>query len=214
MSKSARPSTLDAAAMARGLRWLARRDPDLGRILEDYGPPRMWWRAPGFPSLVYIILEQMVSLASAKAVYERLRVAASPLSPARLLELDDATLRAAGFSRQKTASVRDLARALVEGRLNLKALEVMSDEEVRAELLQVKGIGRWTADIYLLRSLRRTDVWPAGDLALAVAAERVKRLPARPTPRELDALGESWRPWRSVAARLLWQFYLHAPKRR
>jgi DNA-3-methyladenine glycosylase II len=171
----------------------------------------MWAREPGFPTLIHIILEQQVSLASARAAFDRLLVAASPLTPARFLELDDATLKTIGFSRQKTAYGRELAQTILGGRLNLAELETQDDATVRSELMAIKGIGPWTSDIYLLVALRRPDVWPSGDLALAAAAQGVKQLATRPTPDELDALGKNWRPWRAVAARLLWHYYLSNP---
>jgi DNA-3-methyladenine glycosylase II len=170
----------------------------------------MWGREPGFSTLLHIILEQQVSLASARAAHNKLLEIASPLTPGGFLELDDATLKAAGFSRQKTSYARELANSLVEGRLDLDALRESDDDTVRSELLKIKGIGRWTADIYLLMVLRRPDIWPSGDLALAVAAHSVKRLRSRPTPQEMNAIGEAWRPWRAVAARILWHYYLSA----
>jgi len=202
------PTPLTAQTFKSGLRALSRRDPALSRIVKDFGPPPMWNRRPGFPTLLHIILEQQVSLASARAAFDRLRAAASPLTPARFLELDDATLKAIGFSRQKTAYGRHLAQSIVNGHFRLAALNRMDDATARAELLKLKGIGPWTADIYLLMALRRPDVWPSGDLALALAVQRVKRLPSRPTPDELDAIGAAWRPWRAVAARVLWHYYL------
>jgi DNA-3-methyladenine glycosylase II len=168
----------------------------------------MWNRRPGFSTLLHIILEQQVSLASARAAFDRLRAAASPLTPARFLEFDDAQLKAIGFSRQKTAYGRHLAQSLMEGHFKLTALKKMDDATARAELLKLKGIGPWTADIYLLMALRRPDVWPSGDLALAVAVQKVHRLPARPTPDELEEVGAAWRPWRAIAARVLWHYYL------
>ena len=202
------PTLLTDETLATGLRFLSKRDPDLARILQELGPPPIWDRAPGFPTLVHIILEQQVSLASARAAYDRLLAAASPLTPARFLQLDDSTLRAIGFSRQKTAYCRHLARAIEQGDLRLNVLETMDDAAVRAELIKIKGIGPWTADIYLLMSLRRPDVWPSGDLALAAAVQRVKKLAVRPTVSELEAVATNWRPWRAVAARLLWHYYL------
>lgn len=193
---------------------LSRRDRDLARVVERYGAPRVWGREPGFASLVHIMLEQQVSLASALAAYERLVASVPALTPENFLRLDDATLRAAYFSRQKTAYVRDLARRVVAGELDLDGLAAMTDDEARAELMRVKGIGPWTADVYLLRALMRPDAWPAGDLALIIAAQRVKRLRERPTHERMERLAERWRPWRAVAARILWQFYLHAPKAR
>jgi DNA-3-methyladenine glycosylase II len=203
------PTSLTEETFAQGLHFLSDRDPDLAQIQTKFGPPPMWARAPGFSTLILIILEQQVSLASARAAYDRLRKAASPLTPVRFLELDDATLKAIGFSRQKTAYGRSLAKALVDGHLNLVKLTMMPDTKVRAELIKVKGIGPWTADIYLLMALRRPDIMPSADLALLTAAQKVKRLVSRPTPDELNALSKNWKPWRSVAARILWHYYLN-----
>jgi len=200
--------TLTKETFRRGLRFLSRRDPDLKRILNDLGPPPLWARQPGFPTLIHIILEQQVSLASARAAMDRLRAAASPLTPSRFLEFDNATLKTIGFSRQKTAYGRHLAQSILKGQLNLAALTKMDDETARTELLKIRGIGSWTANIYLLMALRRPDILPSGDLALAVAAQQVKRLKARPTQDELEKLGVAWRPWRAVAARVLWHYYL------
>ena len=201
---------LDKHSYRKGLAELAGRDADLGRVLYELGPPPMWDRKPGFPTLVHIILEQQVSLASARSCFDMLLAVLDDLTPALLLELDDDTLKRAGFSRQKTDYVRILAGALDGGELDLDGLADLPDEEVRERLMHLKGIGRWTADIYLLMALGRPDVWPVGDLALVVAAQRVKDLKARPSPQEFEALGDAWRPWRSVAARLLWHHYLSA----
>ena len=205
---------LNEAALARGLRFLSKGDADMARILAEIGPPPMWAREAGFPTLLHIILEQQVSLASARAAYERLRAACRPLTPERFLQLDDHTLKRIGFSRQKTAYGRNLARSILEGRLNLAALGALDDAAARSELTKVKGIGHWTADIYLLMALGRPDIWPCGDLALAVAVQRVKGLASRPNPQELEALGAAWQPWRAVAARLLWHYYLTSHKGR
>ena len=183
-------------------------DPDLGSVLAEHGPPPMWSRKPGFATLVHIILEQQVSLASAKAAFDRLRQAVPRLTPAEFLKLDSNGLKRIGFSRQKSRYCRGIAEALVDGSLSLKRLEKSNDQAARAELLQITGIGRWTADIYLLMALRRPDVWPSGDLALARAAQQVKRLESRPSESELAALGKTWKPWRAVAARILWHHYL------
>lgn len=208
MHQDTTPMFLTEAAFAYGLGYLTGCDPDLASIVKDFGPPPMWAREPGFHTLIYIILEQQVSLASAKAAYERLVAAVSPLTPERFLELSDAELKAIGFSRQKTAYGRNLARTVIDGGLDIDALGSMDDAAVRDELMKVKGIGRWTADIYLLMVLRRPDIWPAGDLALAVAAQRIKGLSHRPGPQELTTIGMDWQPWRAVAARLLWHYYL------
>jgi DNA-3-methyladenine glycosylase II len=201
------PSPLTESALADACRALAQIDPDLGRVHAEFGTPPLWGRAPGFATLIHIILEQQVSLASARAAMDRLLAAANPLTPERLLEFDDAEMKAIGFSRQKMGYARLLALAILDG-FDLDGLAKMGDDEVRAALIAQKGIGRWSADIYLLMALRRPDVWPRGDLALVVAAQRVKRLPSRPSPEEFEALGDAWRPHRAAAARLLWWHYL------
>lgn len=202
------PKRLTRASLARGSAALAEVDADLAHVARTYGTPPMWEREEGFATLVLIILEQQVSLASALAAFERLRTAASPVTPETFLGFDDAQLRAFGFSRQKALYCRLLARAVVEGELDLTKLASLDDDAVRAELTKLKGVGPWTAEVYLLRALLRPDAWPAGDLALQLAVRELKRLPARPTSIELDALAEAWRPWRAVAARLLWLHYL------
>ena len=173
------------------------------------GPPPLWPREEGFHSLIRIILEQQVSLSSAKAAYDRLSAAASPLTPDRFLHLNDLELKTIGFSRQKTAYGRNLAHSILQGELDLKALRTMDDESVRSELMKIKGIGHWTADIYLLMVLRRPDVLPRGDVALAVAMQRIKGMLNRPGLEEMDEISADWMPWRAVAARLLWHYYLN-----
>jgi DNA-3-methyladenine glycosylase II len=202
------PVQLTHETLAHGVRQLAKRDPHLAAIVKQYGHPPMWGRKPGFATLIHIILEQQVSLASARAAFNKLRATISPVTPRRFLALSDTELKTIGFSRQKTAYARYLANAILERRFNPRLLESLDDDSVRASLIELKGIGRWTSDIYLLMCLRRPNVWPAGDLALAVAAQHIKQLPTRPTPAELDALAEAWHPWRAVAARLLWHYYL------
>jgi DNA-3-methyladenine glycosylase II len=200
---------LTVESFAYGLGYLADADPDLGQIVKDLGPPPLWSRKPGFPTLLYIILEQQVSLASAKAAYDRLLSTISPLTPASFLTLDDVTLKTIGFSRQKMTYGRHLAQAISTGQLSLTTLDTLDDTTARAILMEMKGIGPWTADIYLLMALRRPDIWPSGDLALRVATQQVKRLHALPTPEVLEEMSMIWKPWRAVAARLLWHYYLH-----
>ena len=187
---------------------LAERDADLAGIVDRYGVPPLWDRPPGFATLVHIVLEQQVSLASARAAFDRLVSATDPLTPERFLRLTDAELLAIGFSRQKARYGRALATALTDGTLDLDALSALDDDEVQRELEAIPGIGRWTSTIYLLMVLGRPDVWPVGDIALATAVREAKGLPDRPGPEELTVLGEAWRPWRSVAARLFWHDYL------
>lgn len=203
---------LNEKSLRRAVRQLAARDADLNAIVARYGDPPLWAREASFATLVHIILEQQVSLASAKAAFDRLQVALGSVEPHGLLMLDDTALKTIGFSRQKTRYARLLAEAVLAGQLDLAHLATLDDDGARAALKQLKGIGDWTADIYLLMALGRPDVWPKGDLALVVAAQRVKQLPARPAPAEFEALGESWRPWRAVAARLLWHHYLSERK--
>ena len=193
---------------------LAERDPDLTRVLDRLGPLSLWDREPGFPTLVHIILEQQVSLASAKAAFDKLVVRIAPLEPAPFLDLDDTELKAIGFSGQKGRYCRELAKAVLGGSLDLDDLVSLTDDEVRHELMKVTGIGRWTADIYLLMALGRSDVWPRGDLALLKAVQDIKGFAEPPTAVEFEALGETWRPLRSVAARMLWNHYLHPPAAR
>jgi DNA-3-methyladenine glycosylase II len=187
---------------------LVQRDADLARIVEIYGRPPLWVREPGFPTLVYIILEQQVSLASARAAFERLRAAVKPLTPKGFLKLTDAELLRIGFSRQKALYTRLLAESLVRRHFDLRYLQDLHDDAARKMLIAFKGIGGWTADIYLLSALRRPDIWPTGDLALATAVQEVKRLRKRPSPEKLEKLSKPWRPWRAVAARLFWHAYL------
>jgi len=202
------PVPLTEETFALALQVLSECDPDIAGILRDVGEPPMWVREEGFATLVRIILEQQVSLASADAAFGRLLAAVSPLAPAGFLQLDDAALKAIGFSRQKAAYSRLLAAAIAEGRFEPDALPMMDDDAARAELVKLKGIGPWSADIYLLMALRRPDAWPTGDLALGQAVQKAKRLSSCPTPRELESLGEAWRPWRAVAARVFWHYYL------
>ncbi len=202
------PSTLNETSLAVAAKKLAASDLDLARIVTAHGLPPLWERAPGFATLVYIILEQQVSLASAKAAFQRLQATLGHITPDNFLTLNNAELKAIGFSRQKTLYAQLLAEAILDRQIDLEALLALPDDEVRTTLKQLKGIGDWTADIYLLMALGRPDIWPRGDLALVVAMQKLKQLPARPTAEEFALLGEDWKPLRAVAARMLWHFYL------
>jgi DNA-3-methyladenine glycosylase II len=202
-------TALDDALLLRAVDELAARDPALAGVVARFGPPPMWAREPGFPTLVLLILEQQVSLASARAAFDRLLVrTGSPVTPGALLALSDAELLAAGFSRQKTRYARALATAVGDGSLDIEALAALDDDGVDAALTALPGIGPWTATIYRLMVLRRPDAWPVHDIALAQAYAEVHELATRPRADELDALAEGWRPWRAVAARILWHHYL------
>ncbi|TFG97474.1 MAG: DNA-3-methyladenine glycosylase 2 family protein [Calditrichales bacterium] len=199
---------LDQDRFQEAIDFLVAKDPDLETIVANYGPPPMWEREPGFPTLVHIILEQQVSLASAKAAFSKLLNLAPELTPAQFLTYDDVILKKVGFSRQKTRYCRNLALAIMDGSLPLDQLPKMNNQSVLEVLTRITGIGRWTADIYLLMALKRTDAWPGGDLALAIAIHEIKNLPARPSLADLDEMGKQWQPYRSVAARILWHHYL------
>jgi len=201
-----RPLTQKSLALAA--RELAARDQTLAAIHAAHGDPPLWRRATGFPTVVHIILEQQVSLSSAKSMLVRLETAIQPFTAEKFIELGDGYLRSLGVTRQKSAYLIDLAAAIVNGELSFEKLARMSDDEARVTLTRVKGIGSWSADVYLLMAMGRADIWPAGDLALAVAMKDLKGLPHRPGPDELERLAENWRPHRAVAARMLWQYYL------
>ena len=199
-------------SLAHGARALGRVDADLAGVLSRHGTPPLWGREPGFATLVQIILEQQVSLASGRAAFERVLHATGRMTPARVARLSERRLRGAGLTRQKAEYVRGLALAVVRGALDLGAIAAMDDEAAHAELTKVRGIGPWSANIYLLMALGRRDVWPSHDLALAGAMREVKRLRRMPTPERQLAISEPWRPWRAVAARILWHHYLSTPR--
>ena len=207
---AAQPSQvlLSEECFAHAVGELKQRDADLAVVVARHGTPRLWVREPGFPTLVYIILEQQVSLASARALYQRLQEAVRPFTPGRFLKLTEEQMRRLGFSRQKTHYTRLLAEAIRGKQFALHKLHELEDELARQQLIAQKGIGNWTADIYLLSALRRPDIWPVGDLALATAVQEVKRLRKRPSPEKLEKMSIPWRPWRAVAARLFWHAYL------
>jgi DNA-3-methyladenine glycosylase II len=199
---------LTPQTLAEAVQTLAARDEALAASVARFGVPPMWEREPSFGTLVHLILEQQVSLASALAAYRRLETASGGTpEPASFLTFDDEELRAIGFSRQKARFARDLAAALADG-FDLGALANLDDDGVRAALTGLRGVGRWTADVYLTMCLLRPDVWPLGDRALAVGAAEALSLDAVPGQRDLTVLAERWRPFRAVAARVCWNHYL------
>lgn len=197
------PDLLDTAC-----RDLAGRDRALRTLLDRNGVPPLWPRDPGFPTLVRLILEQQVSLASGAAAFRRLEARLGGVDPARFLLLDDTELRTVGFSRQKARYVRLLAGALLDGDLDLSALDRLDDEAAATELLRLTGVGPWTAANYLLFAHRRPDVWPTGDRALVVSLGRALARDEPPSYADADVMAKGWRPWRAVAARVLWHDYL------
>jgi DNA-3-methyladenine glycosylase II len=185
---------LTDASLAVATLELASRDEDLARIVQRHGQPPLWDRPPGFGTLVHLILEQQVSIASAQAAFDRLTLRIGAPAPVAILRLADAELLAIGFSRQKAAYVRDLALLVDEGRLDIDGLAGLDDREACGRLIAVKGIGAWTANTYLLMALLRPDVWPAADMALAAAVADVRGFAARPGPDEIESIGQAWRP--------------------
>ncbi len=184
-------------------------DPDLAAIETAAGPLPWRIRPPGFPGLLQAIVGQQISNQAAAAIWGRLRALPGALDPGTLAALSDEALRGVGLSRPKVAHARALAAAFLDGRLDAAAIALMDDAAAVATIAAVRGLGPWTAEIYLLFALGREDVFPAGDLALAAAAADIKRLPVRPDPRTLRALAAAWQPARGLAARLLWHHWRH-----
>lgn len=202
------PTRLTKASLVEGVSALSVLDARLAAVADRFGPPPLWARRPGFATLVQIVLEQQISLASARATYARLGDRFGEVSAPRLATASEAEVRAAGVTRQKASYCVGLARLVEDGDLDLPGLGRLPDDAVRERLMAVRGVGKWTADIYLLMALRRPDVWPDGDLALVSAAYQVLRLRRRPDAERMRRLARRWRPWRAVAARLLWHHYL------
>jgi DNA-3-methyladenine glycosylase II len=200
--------TLNEKKLAAVCKELSNTDSDLAYVFQTYGTPPLWAREAGFPTLIHIILEQQVSLASALSAFNKLREKLGEITPEKVLKLTDEELKACYFSRQKTVYARELAKAVLDGSLDLKALEKLTDADAKAELKKIKGIGEWTSDIYLLMALLRVDVMPKGDLALHVAYKKLKNLDRVPHAEEFQQIAERWKPFRAAAARLLWHFYL------
>jgi len=201
-----RPAPLTAESLVAVTKTLARKDEGLRRIYRAHGVPPMWARRPGFTTLLQIIIEQQVSLVSARSMVKRLTAGIQPFTPERFIELNEPYLRSLGLTRQKSHYCVQLAQAFEEGRL--ARVGRMSDEEAHAALVSIKGIGTWSANVYLLMALKRPDIWPNGDVALATAAGKLLQMPVRPSFDELEEIAEAWRPYRSVAARMLWHYYL------
>ncbi len=200
---------LNQERLAEASNSVALLDKDMARILADHGTPPLWSRKPGFVTLVRIILEQQVSLSSADAMYHRLIDHIEPLTHKTVLAAGAPFLRSFGITRQKATYFINVAEAIQKGNLDLAGLAKESDETAVEQLTAIKGIGPWTAKIYLLMALRRPDVWPVGDIALATAIKNLKRLPARPTQPELSNIAKAWCPHRATAARMLWHYYLN-----
>jgi DNA-3-methyladenine glycosylase II len=199
---------LDEDAFTLGAQLLASEDESLARLVDRWGVPVFWQRRPGFPTLVLLILEQQVSLESGAAMYRRLAGVVDAVTPESLIEVGPTRLREIGVTRQKTEYLLELARQVIEGEIDLAALETDPVEQARSKLVQIKGIGSWTADAYLLSAGRRPDMWPVGDRALQVGVGEALGMRNVPDEEELEIIAEPWRPIRAVAARLIWHAYL------
>lgn len=187
---------------------LGMRDPELKYILQTYSYPPMWTRPNTFETLIHIILEQQISLASALSALNKLRERLITITPKALLTLTDEELKACYFSRQKTIYVRSLATAIRTKQLVLKELETLSNDEVRNKLTALKGIGNWTTDVYLMFVLRRTDIFPVGDLAAVNALKNIKKLTQDTKQEKIFEITAQWQPYRTVATMILWHHYL------
>lgn len=187
---------------------LAAKDAGLKAIIKEYGHPPMWTRPNTFQTLVLTILEQQVSLAAAYAAFKKLQEKIGYVTPSKLLQLTDEEMRACYFTRQKMGYARGLAKAIVKRKINLKKLALLPDEEVRAILIQLKGIGHWTIDVYLMHALQRTDLFPLGDIALVNSLKEIKGLPKDVSKEKMLALAAPWRPYRTIASMILWHSYI------
>jgi DNA-3-methyladenine glycosylase II len=208
-----KPSVLDERALARAVSALARTEPRFAQIVKRHGTPPLWPREPGFETLVLLMLEQQVSLAQARAMYARILGATGTVTPTNVATLGESGLRALGVTRQKSAYLAALALQLERKSLDLDALTSLNDVEAGVVLDALHGVGPWTAQCYLLFALRRSDVFPAADLALMEAVRGLWKLRARPTPEALALRARAWSPHRAAAARLLWHHYLSERRR-
>jgi DNA-3-methyladenine glycosylase II len=205
------PITLDAANLKKAMRHLAKVDPDLGRAIKEVGHPELRIVPSGFGGLMRSICGQQISVHAARSIWLRLEAAVPSMEPADFLKLTDEDLRAVGFSGSKMKYGRSLATDIVEGRISFDTLHTLDDAAAIKMLTQAKGIGPWTAEIYLMFAHGRPDIMPSLDLGLWVAAQHLKKLRTRPTPERLLKLAEQWRPWRSAAALLLWHYRRNMP---
>jgi DNA-3-methyladenine glycosylase II len=187
---------------------LAKKDSHLKKIISIHGYPPMWTRKPNFETLIHIILEQQVSLASARAALNKLKEKIGVINPENLLRLSDDEMRACYFSRQKMVYARHLATSIVNGELSLKNIRRLPDDEIRVELKKIKGIGDWTVDVFLLMGLQRSDIFPTGDLAMMNSLKNNKQLPRDTATEAILLMAEHWKPHRSIASMIFWHSYL------
>lgn len=201
---------LNNASLLKAALYLTKRDKDLDRIFKSDGVPPLWARYPGFKTLIKIILEQQVSLASGAAIYKKVANSIDPFTPEHIEELGTSYLRGLGVTRQKSSYIINIANAINNGDIDLKSLNKLNNDSVKEKLMKIKGIGSWSANIYLLMALRRPDIWPAGDIALENTIRNLKKLRMNTSSEKISKVAEKWIPFRSVAARMLWHHYLSA----
>lgn len=199
---------IDHRTLDEGVRYLTGIEPSFAAVISKFGMPPLWRRPPGFATLILIILEQQVSLQSARAAFDRLQAKMGKITIDGFLRLNDSELKAVGFSRQKAGYCRELALRIRDNTLDLEHLEYLDTADVIASLSRIKGIGQWTARSYLIMALGRPDIWPCGDLALRKAYSALNRLPEVVHDTLMTTVAEKWKPWRAVAARILWHYYL------
>jgi DNA-3-methyladenine glycosylase II len=199
---------LNNASLLKAVLYLSKKDKDLDKIFKSDGVPPLWARRPGFKTLIKIVLEQQVSLASGAAVYKKVAKSINPLTPEHIEELGINYLRGLGVTRQKSSYILNIAREINNGDIDLKSLNKLKDHLVKEKLTKIKGIGSWTANIYLLMALRRPDIWPIGDIALENTVRSLMKLRKIYSSEKISKIAENWIPFRSVAARMLWHHYL------
>jgi DNA-3-methyladenine glycosylase II len=198
---------LTVRTLKSSLRRLAERDAHVAAAVERYGFPALRRRPPGFEALLRAIVAQQISIQAAASIWKRIEAAVAPLTAEAYCAVSEEMLRACGLSRQKLAYARSLAELVRSGEVPLDRFDELDDEEAIASLVKIKGVGRWTAEIYLMFALGRRDMWPVDDLGLVVGMQRMKNLRRRPDKKRMLRLGEPWRPWRSAGAHLLWHYF-------
>ncbi len=189
--------------------WLASQDNKLANILSQYGVPELILRPEGFRTLVFIVIEQQISLQAARKIFERLESRLKKVNPETVFNTSAEVMKTIGLNRQKINTLHELSSRVINREIDLNQLQFMDDEDVRKVLVSIKGIGNWTADIYLLEALNRPDILPSTDLALARCIQKIWGLEKRPDREIIVKMALRWRPWRSYAVRLIWTAYLN-----
>jgi len=187
---------------------LARKDKHLKKVIKQYDYPPLWSRVASFATLIHIILEQQVSLASAKAAFLKLEAKIGHITPEKIMQLSDEEMKACYFSRQKIKYAKHLATAIINNELSIEQLNDLPDESLRTELKKIKGIGDWTVDVFMMMALHRCDCFPAGDIALIKSIKEVKGLAPLTSKEEILLIADTWKPYRTIAAFILWHAYI------